>query len=267
MFTTSVQPAPFTNLFSLTPQPRHPSPLAPRHANLAISHPVTTMSHSKPQSQTIEHANTQEKTTTPSPSLPKQSYADRYARQIRNPAAQIARQNGSREKRRDMFLNRVKRDRDEGRFEARGEQVQRINYLAQQRRYQEAIARSAPDFGPMMEEVEGGVDKMVFDEGGQGMGLGWKGDRGDGVEDELILEEFISQEEEYQAFLEELERSREDEQQSQQCPPSSQYDDEEDYENIFADLLDDDHHRHQHHQNGTPGHNDSMNDGMDTSYW
>ncbi|KLJ08494.1 hypothetical protein EMPG_16074 [Blastomyces silverae] len=125
---------------------------------------------------------------------------------------------------------------------------------------------------------------MVFDEGVEGMG---------GVEDERILEEFISQEEEYQAFLEELERSRdiEQQQQSQQgdgdgsCPPSSQYDEEEDYENIFAELLDDDdeeeeedqrqHHRHQHqhqyqyqrqhHHTRSSEQNDSMNDGMDTS--
>ncbi|OAX81099.1 hypothetical protein ACJ72_04555 [Emergomyces africanus] len=122
MFATIAQPAtPFTNIFSLPPQPRHPSPLAPRHAaNLSISHSRTTMSSSssKPQSPqtTTDNADKKDKTITPSPSLPKQFYADRYARQIRNPAAQIARQHGSREKRRDMFLNKVKRDRDEGRI-------------------------------------------------------------------------------------------------------------------------------------------------------
>ncbi|OJD10539.1 hypothetical protein AJ78_08475 [Emergomyces pasteurianus Ep9510] len=240
------------------------------------------MSSSKPQSP-HEKKDKKIPPSPPSPSPPKQLYADRYARLIRNPAAQIARQSGSREKRRAMFLDKVKRDRDEGRFEARSEQIQRINYLAQQRRYEEEIARSAPDFGPMMMEEEegegegedggGGEAEMVFDGGDQGMmGSRWKAnDRGDGVEDERILEEFVSQEEEYQAFLEELERSRETEQLPQQCPPSSQFDDEEDYENIFANLLDnddndDDDDQQQQHNRRSTGQNDRMNDGMDTSY-
>ncbi|EGE79894.1 hypothetical protein BDBG_03147 [Blastomyces gilchristii SLH14081] len=270
MFTTISQPAPFTRLFSHhhTSQPHNPSPLAPRHANLTSSQAPTTMpmSHSKPQSPRIEHKHThkQEKSTTTRATSPKQSYyADRYANN--SPKAQLARQKASREQqRRDIFLNRVKRDRDEGRFDARSEQIQRINYLAQQRRYQEAIARSAPDVGPLMEEVEDGGGEgegggMVFDDGAEGLG---------GVEDERILEEFISQEEEYQAFLEELEPLWDIEQQSQQGdgPPSSQYDDEEDYENIFAELLiGDDDQDNQHQHTISSDQNDSMHDRMDMS--
>ncbi|OJD23666.1 hypothetical protein ACJ73_04982 [Blastomyces percursus] len=283
MFTTIAQPASFTSLFSHhhhqhTSQPNNPSPLAPRHANLAPSRPPTTtmsMSPSKSQSQRIEHNHTtrQEKSITVATPPKRSYYADRYADRYANnpPKAQLARQKASRDQqRRDIFLNKVKRDRDEGRFDARSEQIQRINYLAQELRYREAIARSAPDVGSLMEEAEGGRgvgegDGMVFDEGAEGMS---------GVEDERILEVFISQEEEYQAFLEELEHSRDIERQKSQqgdgsSPPSSQYDDEEDYENIFAELLDDDDHHNQHHQQHqhtvSSDQNDSMHDGMDMS--
>ncbi|PGG95290.1 hypothetical protein GX51_08288 [Blastomyces parvus] len=228
------------------------------------------MPYSKFQSQPIEHTSKQDKPT-PTATPPKQSYADRHSNQfIRNsPAARLARQTASREQqRRDIFLNQVKRDRDKGRFDARSEQIQRINFLAQQRRHQEAIARAAPDVEPLMEEVEGegvGGDGMVVDLGAEGKG---------GVEDERILVNLISQEEEYQAFLKELDRSRDITLQSQQgggCPPSSQYDEEEDYESIFAELLDDDdddddgRQHHQQHQHQHTDQNDSMNDGMDMS--
>ncbi|EGC43496.1 conserved hypothetical protein [Histoplasma capsulatum var. duboisii H88] len=257
MFTAITQQPPFTHLFSHAPQTFLPS----HHANLVVP---------RHQLQIMEHDNKQAKATTspPSRTLPRQSYAERYANQIRNPAAKLACQRGSREKRLGSFLNKVKHDRDEGRFEARSDQIQRTNYLAQLRRYQETLARSAPDFGPLMEEeeeedVKVDDDGMVFDEGIQGIGVGarWKKDRGVGFEDERILEEFISEEQDYQAFLEELERSGDIEQQSQPVPASSQYDDEEDYEHIFAELLDDDH----DHHTASPDHTDDMNDGMDTS--
>ncbi|EEH39874.2 hypothetical protein PAAG_02063 [Paracoccidioides lutzii Pb01] len=259
MFTTVAQPSPSANLFSLPPQPLHPPPLNPRHAKRPRSHSYTTMANSKPESQMKEHVDDNKKNRTSSPSLSRQSYAERYASQIRWPPAQIVRQHASREKQRDMFLNKVKRSRDEGRFEARSDQMQMINYLVQQRRYQEEIERSAPDFGEMMEEVEGGEGLMGFEDG-QGVDPRW-GSRGDEVEaEERILEEFISQEEQYQAFLEELESSRETEQQLQPCPPSSHYDDEDYYETIFADLID-----NGHGQAKSSGKNDNVNDGMDTS--
>lgn len=40
-----------------------------------------------------------------------------------------------------MFLNRVRNDRDEGRFEARGEQMMHMEHLADRRRWEESMAR------------------------------------------------------------------------------------------------------------------------------
>lgn len=42
-----------------------------------------------------------------------------------------------------MFLNRVKSDRDAGRFEARGEQMMMMEHLADKRRWEESMARDA----------------------------------------------------------------------------------------------------------------------------
>lgn len=40
-----------------------------------------------------------------------------------------------------MFLNKVRNERDEGRFEARGEQMMHADYLADRRRWEESMAR------------------------------------------------------------------------------------------------------------------------------
>jgi hypothetical protein len=47
----------------------------------------------------------------------------------------------ARSKTRKMFLNRVKGERDAGRFEARGEQMMHMEHLADRRRWEESMAR------------------------------------------------------------------------------------------------------------------------------
>ncbi|KAK2809883.1 hypothetical protein FQN50_003524 [Emmonsiellopsis sp. PD_5] len=256
----------------------------PHHSNKPTPSPSSPFtsppqpSTSTPTSPFSFHPSTTTTTTTarsPTPNSKQQqsSYATRYLTKIHNPSAQIARQHASSlEKRRDVFLNKVKRDRDAGRFDARGEQIQRMDYLAQRRRYQEAIMRSAPDLDLDLdlEGMGGGVgDEMIFEGGeGMGMGMGMMGAaRGRWAEDDndRILDEFISQEEEeFQAFLEQFENPSQQQQQTQQqtlqqkqhSPEGSQYDDEEDYDHIFVDLLD---HDHDHdHTGGESQRDDSM---------
>lgn len=78
--------------------------------------------------------------TSPSPSA-RPKYAERYASQIANP---LKTSNSLvRSKTRKMFLNRVKNDRDAGRFEARGEQMMMMEHLAEKRRWEESMARDA----------------------------------------------------------------------------------------------------------------------------
>lgn len=54
-----------------------------------------------------------------------------------------------------MFLNRVKNERDAGRFEARGEQMMMAEYLADKRRWEESMAR---DVDGMLSGVEGDIE-------------------------------------------------------------------------------------------------------------
>lgn len=57
-----------------------------------------------------------------------------------------------------MFLNRVKNERDAGRFEARGEQMMMAEYWADKRRWEESMKR---DVDGIMEGFEGeGEEEM-----------------------------------------------------------------------------------------------------------
>ncbi|KAK2782196.1 hypothetical protein FQN52_001034 [Onygenales sp. PD_12] len=265
------------NLSPITPRPISMSPANPHRSNKPTTSPSSPFT-SPPQPSTsaspfsLSPTATTTRSPPPNPTTKQQSsYATRYLTTIHNPSAAIARQHASSlEKRRDVFLNKVKRDRDAGRFDARGEQIQRMDYLKQRRRYQEAIMRSAPDLDVDLDLDEGGMgvrDEMVFEEGGEGMGMMEERGRGRwGEEDnDRILDEFISQEEEeFQAFLEQLENPSQPQAQTQQqlhqqhSPEGSQYDDEEDYDHIFVDLLD--------HDQGQTGGASQRDDSMDMSH-
>ena len=87
--------------------------------------------------------------TSPSPSTRSNKFADRYAANVANPMKSST--SLVRSKTRKMFLNRVRNERDEGRFEARGEQMMRADYLADKRRWEESMVR---DMGPVEAEME-----------------------------------------------------------------------------------------------------------------
>ncbi|KAJ5616157.1 hypothetical protein N7537_001271 [Penicillium hordei] len=114
-----------------------------------------------------------------SPTRQKPKYEARYASTIANPlqgAAGLARS-----KTRKMFLNRVRHERDDGRFEARGEQMMRMEHLADRRRWEESMARD-----------------------GEGVVGGFEGDEDDMLPDDAdALDEFISQEEAMEMALRE----------------------------------------------------------------
>lgn len=57
-----------------------------------------------------------------------------------------------------MFLNRVRHERDDGRFEARGEQMMRMEHLADRRRWEESMAR---DGEGVVGGFEGDEDDML----------------------------------------------------------------------------------------------------------
>lgn len=55
-----------------------------------------------------------------------------------------------------MFLNRVKNDRDAGRFEARGEQIMMMEHLADRRRWEEEMSH---DMDSVVGEFEVDVEE------------------------------------------------------------------------------------------------------------
>ncbi|KAJ5723398.1 hypothetical protein N7488_001433 [Penicillium malachiteum] len=109
----------------------------------------------------------------PSPATRGSKFADRYAAQVAYPMKSSA--SLARSKTRKMFLNRVRNERDEGRFEARGEQMMRADYMAEKRRWEESMARDMDRTQGSNEMLE---DDMLPDES-----------------EIRALDEFISQEE------------------------------------------------------------------------
>ncbi|CRL17774.1 unnamed protein product [Penicillium camemberti] len=170
----STAPNPFSNpppIFNIQTEPiarhtqNHHSPI-PMQFNASASASTTPTSSSNPffiQPQTPASPS--------SPTRQKPKYEARYASTIANPlqgATGLARS-----KTRKMFLNRVRHERDDGRFEARGEQMMRMEHLADRRRWEESMARD-----------------------GEGVVGGFEGDEDDMLPDDAdLLDEFISQEE------------------------------------------------------------------------
>ncbi|KAJ5835011.1 hypothetical protein N7447_001037 [Penicillium robsamsonii] len=121
---------------------------------------------------------TTQPTSPSSPTRQKPKYEARYA-SIANPLKDTA--SLARSKTRKMFLNRVRHERDDGRFEARGEQMMRMEHLADRRRWEESMARD-----------------------GEGVIGGFEGDEDDMLPDDAdALDEFISQEEAMEMALRE----------------------------------------------------------------
>ncbi|PYH76720.1 hypothetical protein BO82DRAFT_358861 [Aspergillus uvarum CBS 121591] len=134
-------------------------------------------------------------TTSPiaSPNNPSR-FATRYAAQIANPLTNAAARTtrpytgtsaspAARNTRRNAFLNRVKRDRADGRFENRGEQLVLLEHVAEQKRWGEAMRRSA------VSEFGLGLDGLVEDDEEEESEGSSKGAEMDALDQYLIEQE------------------------------------------------------------------------------
>ncbi|KAJ5577644.1 uncharacterized protein N7459_006608 [Penicillium hispanicum] len=151
--------------------------------------------------------------TSPSPSA-RPKFADRYAAQIANPMKNAT--SLARSKTRKIFLNRVRNERDAGRFEARGEQMMMAEHMADKRRWEEAMARDADG---VLVGVEG-EDDMLPDE-----------------KDLVELEEYVSQEQAMETALMETVGEPNGQQMRPSAEPSVSFSDDE-YDDIFMTLDD-----------------------------
>ncbi|ODM19244.1 hypothetical protein SI65_05861 [Aspergillus cristatus] len=202
---------------------------ATQHQQQQSSPPPTPQSHFQ-----FQFHNQQTTPLTPPASNTKQStYAHRYTTQTANPLSSIRRTTGTspaaRAQRRNLFLNKIKEDRDAGRFEARGEQLVLMEDVKEERQWRESMGRRAERI------MRGfGIDGDVDGEGDLGL-----------TEDETVqLDEFLSQEQEMEMADMELLHSLEQEQQQQQQQRQWQQNGEtnsfsdEEYDDIFMDLPD-----------------------------
>ncbi|KAL3250354.1 hypothetical protein ABHI18_011252 [Aspergillus niger] len=82
------------------------------------------------------------------------NYAHRYANTISNPMNKHLKSSASPSARRNLFLNRVKRDRDDGRFGDRGEQLVLMEHVAEEKRWGEVMRRRAEEMIGVVEEEE-----------------------------------------------------------------------------------------------------------------
>ncbi|KAL4946163.1 hypothetical protein BDV06DRAFT_218687 [Aspergillus oleicola] len=208
-----------TSIFTFTPSP---SPLN----NKTTSHTSTSPS--------LPHANNN--ATSPTPYSQKSTYATRYTTQIsnplnastKNPFASSSASPGARSVRRNAFLNRVRADRDTGRFEARSEHLAYVEGVAEKKAFLEGLRRGA-------EEVTNGFGVGIE----EGEDIGFE-DGGAEEEDILALDEYIAQERaaemELVAQIEGANANSGHPSSGHDAPAASFSDDE--YDDIFVDLAD-----------------------------
>ncbi|KMP08023.1 hypothetical protein DIZ76_017563 [Coccidioides immitis] len=214
MFATLPSPSP-PHIFSIITPPSH-RPYSSQCAN-----PPRPFAFPMPQGNP-----NQEKETTrqpPSSTSPHTSYAQRYASQIRNPAARVAGR-ASHDVRRNAFLNRIKRGRENSMFSAREDSILWMDYVAQKQRFEEEMARSAPVLSNVEDEM---MDIHEDDHAREDSDTKHNDQTRD---DEAALEEYLAQEREYEAFLEEMESRIE------ANHTDSNQGEDEDYDRIFAEI-------------------------------
>ncbi|KAL2860424.1 hypothetical protein BJX68DRAFT_84817 [Aspergillus pseudodeflectus] len=230
--------------------PARPSPLSPRRSSLSRNNMITTSPTQQTQLQLQSQAPPSLFTFYPSPAsspsrgpydtpitvLPKATtttttsspdYATRYTTTISKPLLSHSAKRtftasntpAARSARRNAFLNRVKQERDNGKFESRVEQLAFMESIAEQREWNETMRRKA-------EEIEAGLPWEA----------GLEGEQGVYTEDAegQALDEYLEQE--YALEMDFLERIQPAQNSVQGIAASSFSDDE--YDDIFMDLAD-----------------------------
>jgi hypothetical protein len=163
--------------------PKTPSPLrTSRNANL-MPPPTTPASTSKTTpdlessplsfatptsaisaSSTSNSASTPQSTSTSASALPFQ-FQNRSRSQ--SPQATLAKSNAAAKTRRSsVFLDKVRQKREDLRFETRGEQALRMDFVRERRAWEERLKRKAPLFGVEVNDtMVGDVDQEMEDRG------------------------------------------------------------------------------------------------------
>ncbi|KAK4496550.1 hypothetical protein PRZ48_012530 [Zasmidium cellare] len=134
--------------------------------------------------------------------------------------APAPRQDELKDRRRNAFLRKVQNDRDERRYESRGEDIMRLEFVRRRREYEDELARNAPS--PSAEEEEAELP-------------GWGSmDVSSQVVPEEEVEEFVrDEEEEMRALLENFP----DEEMEEMEGNENLWSDDADYDALFSEVL------------------------------
>ncbi|EON62813.1 hypothetical protein W97_02038 [Coniosporium apollinis CBS 100218] len=136
------------------------------------------------------------------------------------------------ERRRDLFLKKVQQDRDEKRWEARGDQIMKLDFVAERRRWEAEQARAAPNPDEPSEDSE-------YGEGYNDLPM-WSSQQTEArrsSQPEEEAEAVIQQEnEELDAMISMMEEQGQTSQTSSIGSPGFGSDDE-DYDIIFSEIL------------------------------
>jgi hypothetical protein len=113
---------------------------------------------------TVGTGSTPQSTSTTASALPFQF--QRRARS-QSPQATLAQSNAAAKTRRSSaFLDKVRQKREDARFEARGEQALRMDFVRERRAWEERLKRRAPSFGVDVDDtVVDDVDQKMEDKG------------------------------------------------------------------------------------------------------
>ncbi|KAK4992441.1 hypothetical protein LTR50_001200 [Elasticomyces elasticus] len=202
--------------------PSIPSPLSPRRADGRSSflHPSSFMN-------TNASASGARHTRTPCPPRP-----TKQSRTVQG-------RDALRDKRRDLFLKKVQEGREDRRWDARGDQILRLDYVSQQRRWEAEQARSAPTLSAWPPEEDDDQNISVSNvQPSQWLANSTTHSRRL-TSDEEIDAVVRREDEELQALLSmmETEDSRDHDDSTQDGPREEYGSDEEDYDSIFMDVI------------------------------
>ncbi|KAF2771233.1 hypothetical protein EJ03DRAFT_325681 [Teratosphaeria nubilosa] len=129
--------------------PAIPSPLSPRSANIygPYHRPPQNIWMSDPVTKDEHHK-------IASPNSRSSGKENEVRRRQNVKKAPSPKQDDLKERRRSMFLRNVREKREDKRFEARGEDILRLDYMQRQRAWEAQLAREAKVFAPEVDAIE-----------------------------------------------------------------------------------------------------------------
>ncbi|KAG9698985.1 hypothetical protein KCU95_g3064, partial [Aureobasidium melanogenum] len=157
-------------------------------------------------------------------------------------AAPIPRSDALRERRRDMFLRKVRQSRDDNKWDSRIDDMARLDYLKEKRRWEAEQVRSAPQLHPDFAEAE---EASEYDLPTYSSQMAWdpqsQSDYPLDPEADAILQQENEELEALVALMQEDEHRQNQQSNSQEAyeDRSSAFgSDDDEYDNIFMNLID-----------------------------